>query len=77
MSSWWAKDDTRDQKEGTDEGLKNNNNKPKRKVTKNETKLKDRVTQLTQSCRVRGVTIDSAGNKVIQQTTEIVTICTR
>ena len=26
MSSWWVKDDVRDQKEGRDEGLKNNYN---------------------------------------------------
>ena len=26
MSSWWAKDDTRDRKEGRDEGLRNDNN---------------------------------------------------
>ena len=33
MSSWWVKDDTRDPKEGKDEGLKHNNNKTKQKVT--------------------------------------------
>ena len=34
MSAWWAKDDTRDKKEGRDEGLKNNNKKTQQKVPK-------------------------------------------
>ena len=37
MSSWWAKDDTRDQKKGRDEGLKNKiTNKRSQKNKKNE-----------------------------------------
>ena len=34
MSSWWVKDDTRDQKQGRDEGAKNRINTRKQMVAK-------------------------------------------
>ena len=60
MSSWWwVKDDTRDQREGRDEGQKA------------QSKIEHRVTQPTQSGRVRGGTIDLTGYSAPQQTKNI------
>ena len=72
MSSWWAKDDTRDPKKSSkDEGLKNNNKT--KQGHKNKNTLEHRVTHPTQSSRARGGAIDLAGNRATQQRTDIIT----
>ena len=71
ISSWWARDDPRDRKEGrVYEPKKHKQYQNGRNGHNNKTKLEHRVAQPTQSGRVRGAssTIGLTRNRATQQT---------